>query len=197
MKISVVDYGMGNIRSVTNALRFLGAEPFVVDDPVDLEDGKIIIPGVGAFGDAMDSLRPFLPRLEEAFDAGIPILGICLGMQVFFETSDESPDVSGLGFLKGKVTRPATKLNLPHIGWNSIDIRKRSCPLFDDVKNGFVYYAHSYHVVPDDVDVVVAASDYGAEITASIWRGNVFGTQFHPEKSGKLGLRILQNFLEA
>ncbi len=195
MKVSIVDYGMGNIKSVSNALDFLDAEPLIASEPEDIEGDHIIIPGVGAFGDAMESFEPFLPRINRSIDSGVPILGICLGMQLFFETSEESPDTKGISALKGRVTRPLTDLRLPQIGWNSIEVRKDDCRLFDGIDDGYVYYAHSYHVETRE-DVVAATSDYGIEITASVWRDNLYGTQFHPEKSGKLGLKILKNFLE-
>lgn len=194
-KVSIVDYGMGNIRSVSNAVKILGAEARVSSSPDDLDAKKIIIPGVGAFGDAMKNLDPFLPNILEALESNIPILGICLGMQVFFENSEESPKTEGFSILKGRVTKIKTELNLPHIGWNSLDIKKDFCPLFRNLRGGYVYFAHSYYVRPKK-DIVVATSEYGTEITASIWKENIFGTQFHPEKSGKLGLKILQNFLE-
>ncbi len=181
-RVSIIDYGMGNIQSVRNALEFLGVEPVVVNDIKDIDIGrKTIIPGVGAFGDAMKNIQP-------------PMLGICLGMQLFFETSEESDDEKGIAALEGKVVKPNTSQKLPQIGWNSLDIRKKNCPLFDGIENGYVYYAHSFHVDPDE-DVIAATSDYGEEITASVWKDNIFGTQFHPEKSGKVGLKILKNFL--
>lgn len=195
-EISIIDYGMGNIKSVKNAFRFLGSETSVVDCVENLNtDQKIIIPGVGAFGDAMENLRGFIPKIKETIENGKPILGICLGMQVFFDESQEFEGIEGIGILNGKVTKIRTELQLPHIGWNSLDIRNRKAPLFDEIDGGYVYYAHSYHCKPEE-RIVVATSEYGEEITASVWEENVFGTQFHPEKSGKLGLRILKNFTE-
>lgn len=195
MTVSIIDYGMGNMQSVYNALRYLGATPRILDDPGNLKDDKIIIPGVGAFGDAMKNLEEFLPRINEAIDSDTPILGICLGMQVLFEGSEEAPETTGLEALKGKVTKIETNLKLPHIGWNSLNIKKRSCPLFEKIEDGYFYFVHSYQVQPQR-EVLAATSDYGAEIAASVWKENIFGTQFHPEKSGKLGLKLIKNFLE-
>ncbi len=195
MKVCIIDYGMGNIKSVSNALDFLGFEYKIINHPGDNIEEKIIIPGVGAFGDAMKNFEPFLSKIREAIDSGIPILGICLGMQLFFENSEESGEINGISALKGCVTRPKTNLILPHMGWNSLKIHKPDCPLFEGIDNGYVYYAHSYHVDAER-EVVAATSNYGSKIIASIWEDNIYGTQFHPEKSGEVGLKILKNFLE-
>lgn len=195
-QINVIDYGMGNIKSVKNAFNFLGVETKVVRSPKDLDTSKrLIIPGVGAFGDAMRNLEEFVPVIEETIENGESVLGICLGMQVLFEESEEFERVEGLGVLKGKVTKIDTELQLPHIGWNSLNIRNDGGPLFDGIDDGYVYYVHSYHCESEE-SVVMATSEYGEEITASVWEENLFGTQFHPEKSGKLGLKILKNFTE-
>lgn len=192
MDVSIIDYGMGNIRSVSNAIDYLGQEPEVVRTPEELDGEKIIIPGVGSFGDAMKSLGPFIQKIDELLESQRPLLGICLGMQVLYESSEESPGVEGLSLLGGKVTRVDTDLRLPLIGWNNLKVGKDS-PLFEGIENGHVYYVHSYH--PENSKARIATSDYGAEITANAQKGKGFGTQFHPEKSGKLGLKILDNFL--
>ena len=186
---------MGNIRSVYNALKYLGAEPEIAKAPSEVCGEKIVIPGVGAFEDGMNNLRPFIPKIDEFLASGLPLLGICLGMQMLFEGSEESPLVKGTGLMKGKVEKIRTKLKLPHIGWNSLEIRKKTCPLFMDIDEGFAYFLHSYHAAPED-DVVAATTSYGCEIVACVWKDGVFGTQFHPEKSGDLGLKILKNFLK-
>ncbi|MDH5437825.1 MAG: imidazole glycerol phosphate synthase subunit HisH [Candidatus Bathyarchaeota archaeon] len=186
---------MGNIKSVCNALKYLGAKPVIAKSPSDVKGEKIIIPGVGAFGKGMNNLKPFIPKIRETLTSSIPLLGICLGLEMFFEGSEESPRTKGLELMKGKVIRIGTKLRLPHIGWNSLEIRKRACPLFQDIDNGYAYFIHSYHALPEE-DVLAATTNYGCKINASVWKENIFGTQFHPEKSGALGLQVLKNFLE-
>lgn len=195
IKIAIINYKMGNIKSVYNALRYLDMEPIIAKTPSEVRGEKIIIPGVGAFGEGMKNLKPFIPRINECLASDMPLLGICLGLQVFFEGSEEFPGEKGLGLMKGRVAKIRTGLNLPHIGWNSLEIKKVTCPLFKGIKNGFVYFAHSYQALPEE-DVVAATTSYGCEITASVWKDNIFGTQFHPEKSGPTGLRMLKNFLE-
>ncbi len=186
---------MGNIRSVINALKYLKAEVKVTDALSEISYDKIVVPGVGSFGDGMRNLRPHVQEVKEAVDFDTPLLGICIGMQAFFEDSEESPWIHGMGLMKGMVEKMDTGLKLPHIGWNTLKIKKRDCPLFKNIDGGHVYFVHSYHPIPQE-DVVAATSNYGCEIAASVWKDNVFGTQFHPEKSGVLGLRILKNFLD-
>ena len=194
MELAIIDYGMGNIKSVCNAFRFLGAEPTVVRKPSALAAEKIVIPGVGAFGDGARNIAPFVPRIKGAVASRTPVLGICLGMHLLFEGSEESPGAGGIGILKGRVVRLRTRQRLPHIGWNSIRIRKE-CPLFRGVNGEFMYFVHSYHPRPEE-NITVATARYGCVVTAGICSGNVYGTQFHPEKSGEAGLRVLKNFLE-
>jgi len=194
IKITIVDYGMGNLRSVYNAIKFLGGEPILVSSPDELNDGKIIIPGVGAFGDGMKNFTQFVPKISEAISSGAPVLGICLGLHMLFEKSEESPDVRGIGAIKGEIIKIRTKLKLPHMGWNFLNVQKKSCPLFKGIGEGYAYFVHSYHAWPK-VDVVAATTDYGEKVTAAIWDENIFGTQFHPEKSGAYGLKILKNFM--
>jgi len=186
---------MGNIKSVYNALKHLGAKPIIANTPSEVKAEKILIPGVGAFGKGMNNLKPFIPKIKDALASDIPLLGICLGLQMFFEGSEESSATRGLGLMEGRVVKIGTKLRLPHIGWNSLQVRKKACPLFKGIDEGYAYFAHSYHALPEE-DVVAATTSYGCEINASVWKKNVFGTQFHPEKSGALGLQILKNFLE-
>jgi len=185
---------MGNIKSVYNAFKHLGAEPIVAKKPTEIDGDRIVLPGVGAFANGIKNLEPFIPRIKEASSKS-PLLGICLGMQVFFESSEEPPSMEGMKLLRGKVVRVQTGLKLPHIGWNLLKVTRSNCPLFRGIDNGYVYFTHSYHAVPEE-DVVTAVVDYGCTITAAVWKNNIFGTQFHPEKSGAIGLKILRNFLE-
>lgn len=199
--IALIDYDAGNMRSVEKALIYLGEKPIVTRDREKiLSADRIILPGVGSFGDAMENLEKFgLPDiLKEAVDSGIPLLGICLGMQVLFEESEESKGVKGLGFLKGKILRIPAKdgLKIPHMGWNSLEY-PREGRLFQDIpEHSYVYFVHSYYLKAEDEDIVTATADYGVKIHASVERGNIFGCQFHPEKSGEIGLQILKNFVE-
>lgn len=194
-KVNVIDYGMGNLKSIYNAFKHLGTEPVLVNTPTKVDTSKkIVVPGVGAFGKGMNNLRTFTPKIKEAVSLDTPLLGICLGMQAFFKGSEESPRVKGMEIMKGKVVRIPTKLKLPSIGWNRLEIKKRTCPLFEGVGGGYVYFVHSYHASPEE-DVVAATTEYGGKVTASVWKNNIFGVQFHPEKSGSVGLKILENFL--
>lgn len=202
--IAVVDYGMGNLRSVEKAIQHVGGKAQIVRTPDEISRaGKIVLPGVGAFSDAIAQLgRLHLvgPLIESARD-GTPFLGICLGLQLMFDVSGEDGEHTGLGIFSGRVRRfrfgddDARSLRIPHMGWNRIR-PKRRCPLFAGIENGeYMYFAHSYHVVPTDESIVAATTEYGYEFASAVRRGNVFGTQFHPEKSHAAGLTILRNFV--
>lgn len=196
--IGIVDYGVGNLMSVSNALSFLGLESRITCDVDDLErSNAIILPGVGAFPDAADKLRAQgLDRLIVAQSEKKPILGICLGMQLLFERGEEVRPCQGLGFVKGSVEKIPTELKLPHIGWNSLTFPNQS-PLFAGIDAGaYVYFVHSFCGKAEDPSQVIAVTDYGAPVVAAVQSGNVFGTQFHPEKSGEVGLAMLKNFGE-
>jgi glutamine amidotransferase len=194
MDLAIIDYGMGNIKSVYNAFRCVGVEPALVKKPSALKADKIIIPGVGAFGDGMKNLAPFVPKLTKAIGSGVPVLGICLGLHMFFEGSEESPGVRGMDVIRGEVVKIRTRMRLPHIGWNSIKIKKKGCPLFKGLNWNYMYFVHSYHALPTE-DAIAATTHYGREITAAVWKNSIYGTQFHPEKSGEAGLKLLENFL--
>ena len=200
--IAIVDYGVGNLFSLCSSLRFLGLESCVSADPAVLcAADKLILPGVGAFGDAAEKLRKSgLDRvvLEEA-GRGKPLLGICLGMQLLFETSEEYGVHRGLGLLRGRVVgmegRLPETLKIPHIGWNALHITRPS-PLLREIKEGeCVYFVHSFYA-EDCGDSLIATAEYGRELTAAVQKENVMGCQFHPEKSGDVGLRILRAFSE-
>ena len=197
--IAIINYEMGNLRSVEKALESLGYPSVITDDPeVIAQADKLILPGVGAYADAVAALRErhLIEPIRAAVTAGKPTLGICLGMQLLFETSYEDGEHHGLAILPGKVVKfdvPA-EYKVPHMGWNQIQPAKDS-PLYAGIDPGsYFYFVHSYYVVPDDPSVVATTTDYPAPFCSSIERGNLFATQFHPEKSQKLGLKLLGNF---
>lgn len=195
--IAIIDYGMGNLRSVQKALEFIGASAQITDAPdVIARADHVILPGVGAFGDAMTALRSKgLDRaLLDAAGAGKPVLGICLGMQMLFEHSEENGHFDGLGLLPGTITRfsPKEGLKIPHMGWNTLHTRK--CVLFEAEENPCVYFVHSYCMAETSPDWTTATCDYGQTFTAAVQRGSVMATQFHPEKSGDAGLNMLRRF---
>lgn len=199
--IAIVDYGMGNTGSVKNALLFLGAEAVISRNPDDLHRAThLILPGVGAFGDGMKKLADFgLVRIleEEVLVKKKPILGICLGMQLFADIGEEGGIHKGLGWISGRTRRfqiDEKKFRLPHIGWNDVEIRAGSA-LFEGVAPTVFYFVHGYVIEPSDSSAVVAACDYGEVFPAAIEKGNIFGAQFHPEKSQKAGLAVLKNFI--
>lgn len=199
--IGIIDYGAGNIRSVEKALVKLGEAPVVSADPeIILKADKVILPGVGSFGSAMERLNKagMSEAIREVAKAGTPFLGICLGLQLLFESSEESPGVCGLGVLKGKIVRipDAAGLKIPHMGWNSLDVNKKSRILGHLQGEPYVYFVHSYYLQAADENDVAAATNYGVKIHAAAERDNVFATQFHPEKSSDTGLSILKKFIE-
>ncbi|MFD2614021.1 imidazole glycerol phosphate synthase subunit HisH [Paenibacillus gansuensis] len=196
--IAIIDYGMGNLHSVSKAVERLGFEALVTSDEKEIlaADGAIL-PGVGAFGDAMENLR--VTGLEETVRkyaaSGKPLLGICLGMQLLFDRSEEYGDHRGLGLLPGSVVRFQGSYKVPHMGWNRLEA-KRGSALLEGTGNGHVYFVHSYHVLPDREEDLLAVTDYHQPVSAVVGRDNVYGMQFHPEKSGEAGMRLLRNFLE-
>lgn len=195
--VAIIDYGAGNLHSVKNALDFLGADSEITGDGDKiLAADRVILPGVGAFGDAMASLRRsgLKDVIRQCTDGSRPFLGICLGLQLLFESSEESPGAEGLGVFGGTVKRiPDRGLKIPHMGWNNISLTKTSRILPDD--KPFVYFVHSYYIQASEPDSVSAYTEYGERLDIAIERGNVFATQFHPEKSGAVGLEILKKFL--
>lgn len=199
--IAIVDYDAGNIKSVEKALQFLGQEPVVTRDKETLlQAEKVIVPGVGAFGDAMGKMHQYglVEVLREIAAKATPLLGICLGLQLFFESSEETPGVEGLGLLPGKIVRIPDKegFKIPHMGWNSIQINPASRLLKGIEEGAYVYFVHSYYLQAENEADVAATTDYVVNIHAAAEHENIFATQFHPEKSGEIGLRILKNFIE-
>jgi len=195
-RIAIIDYGVGNLRSVSNALRYLGCESVITADPRELERaGAVILPGVGAFPDAADKLRA--PGLDKAvLEQGQkkPVLGICLGMQLLLERGEEVRPCPGLGVIRGVCAKIPTSKKLPQIGWNTLTFSHDS-PLFRGLDQGAsVYFVHSFSAQETDGAQVIATTDYGVPVTAAVQNGNFFGCQFHPEKSGEVGLQILRNF---
>lgn len=199
--LAVIDYGAGNLRSVLHALKHLGAQDMqLVQDPAQLRGAdKIILPGVGAFGAGMAQMRAqkLVTPLKAALDAGIPYLGICVGMQMLYEVGEEMGEHLGMGILGGRVRRfphfPDRKV--PHMGWNQLNIRAESGLLDGLDESSYTYFVHSYYCAPSDDDTIIGSVDYGIEFAAIVQRDNIFGVQFHPEKSQSTGLRILSNFL--
>ena len=190
--IAIVDYGAGNLHSVKNALDFIGAESVVTSSADVIADAdKVILPGVGAFGDAMARLNEssLVDAVKRAIADGKPFLGICLGLHMLFEESEESAGVRGLGVFKGKIVKiPDTGLKIPHMGWNSIDAVKDSRILKGIGDEPYVYFVHSYYIKPEDRGIVSAYTEYGARLAIAVEKDNVFAVQFHPEKSGDVGI---------
>ena len=195
---AIVDYGVGNLKSVSNAMAYIGYETRITSDPGDLERaGAIILPGVGAFPDAADKLRDTgLDQVLAAQAGRKPILGICLGMQLLFDRGEEGRECEGLYLVSGSVKRIETELKLPHIGWNSLSFQNNS-PLFRGLDDGaYVYFVHSFCGCADNEEDVIARTQYGPSVVAAVAHNGVYGCQFHPEKSGEVGLQILRNFGE-
>lgn len=199
--IAIIDYDAGNIKSVERALQKLGQEVVVTRDAkAILSADKVILPGVGAFGDAMENLRRYhLDKvIYQVVERDIPFLGICMGLQLLFEKSDESKGVEGLGILEGEICRipDCEGLKIPHMGWNSLHLQNNG-RLFKDIdEDAYVYFVHSYYLKAKDEKIVKATTEYSTHIHASVEKGNVFACQFHPEKSSDVGLQILKNFVE-
>ena len=197
--IAIIDYGVGNLFSVEKAFAKLGAEVLVTDDAAVIERAdKIVLPGVGAFGDCMENLTRsgLIPAIRQAIAAGKPLLGICVGLQILFEGSDESPGAAGLGVFSGQVKKiVAPGLKIPHMGWNSITVNKNSRILKNIGSEPYVYFVHSYYVNAEDESIISAYTEYGQKLDIAVEKDNVFATQFHPEKSGETGMTILKNFI--
>ncbi|NBJ91611.1 imidazole glycerol phosphate synthase subunit HisH [Parablautia muri] len=196
---AIIDYDAGNIKSVEKALLSLGEDAVITRDrEVILKADRVILPGVGAFGDAMEKLHFYdlVEVIHEVSYRGIPFLGICLGLQLMFNRSEESPGVKGLGLLEGEILRIPEEagIKIPHIGWNSLEFPNRG-RLFQGIQDFYVYFVHSYYLKAKEADIVMATTEYGTLIHAAVEKGNLFACQFHPEKSSDTGLKILKNFI--
>jgi glutamine amidotransferase len=202
MKIAIIDYGMGNIHSVAKALQVCGVEPVITNKKSQLIlADKIILPGVGAFDDAMGELKKLdlISVIQEQINCKKPFLGICLGMQLLLESSQEAKINPGLGILKGRVVKfsPGHGLKIPHMGWNDCKVVEKDCVLLSGISgNGQVYFCHSYYPQPSDKSIIAATSQYGVEFGCVLHKNNVYGVQFHPEKSQVMGLKIIKNFVQ-
>ncbi|MFH1413495.1 MAG: imidazole glycerol phosphate synthase subunit HisH [Candidatus Omnitrophota bacterium] len=200
--IAVIDYGMGNIHSVNKALGLYGAKTIVTNKVEDIKSAqKLVLPGVGAFDDAKGELerRGLIDILLEQVRSKKPFLGICLGMQLLFDQSEEAKTSKGLGLIKGSVRKFEAKAGrkVPHMGWNQLSHLKKDCPLLRDVKeNAYVYFCHSYYPAPSENNLVAATTDYGTDFASLVWKEKLFGVQFHPEKSQAVGLKIIENFVK-
>ena len=216
-KIGIIDYGMGNLGSVSNACKFLGLDAEIISASQQMDSCRaIILPGVGAFGDCMAHLTEhgFVAPIKKWISDGNPFMGICLGLQALFQTSEETPGVEGLSIFKGSVKRfsfdgagsparptnaqagmPAPQLKIPQIGWNAVNQKNPDCPMFAGVNNGaYFYFVHSFYVAPEDQSIVAGETGYGIKYCSAVWKDNVFAVQFHPEKSQAAGLQMLKNF---
>ena len=196
--IAIINYGMGNLRSVQAGLEHVGQKAFVTDDPEKImESPAVVLPGVGAFADAIGRLEEtgLGDAFRKAVQSGKPCLGICLGLQLLFSESEEGGLYRGLDIIPGRVIRFSNQLKVPHMGWNQLNIKKPDLPIFREIPDdSYMYFVHSYYVQPEDTNVIATTTDYGIDFTSMIAKDNLFATQFHPEKSQKIGLQILRNF---
>lgn len=193
--ITIIDYKCGNLRSISNGFRKLGYDVEVTDDNEKISDAKLLVlPGVGSFGSAMGNVNSFKNLIYEHINEDKPFLGICLGLQLLLSNSEESPNVRGLDIFEGKVIKLPEGRKIPHMGWNQLKLNKK-CPILEGADKEYFYFVHSFHACPDDEDIVSATTNYGFDLTAALSSNNAFATQFHPEKSGVQGLKILKNFV--
>ena len=195
--IAIIDYGMGNLRSVEKGFQKVGIDAVVITNPQAIDNAQaVVLPGVGAFRDCMRNLEQMsmTEPIVKSIQKGKPFLGICLGLQVLFTESEEFGICKGIGVLKGRVVKFQTGLKVPHMGWNNVKIVQRP-PIFDGIHDeSFFYFVHSFYVVPQDINVIATTTDYGVTFTSMVWKENIFATQFHPEKSQEIGLMVLKNF---
>ena len=192
--ITIIDYKSGNLKSISNGFKKIGADYQITDDKEIIANSDyLVLPGVGAFGSAMENLKEFEDVINEHVNEDKPFLGICLGQQVLMSSSDESPGVKGLDLFKGHAEILSGDVKIPHMGWNKLKVCNDS-PILEGIDGEYFYFVHSYHVVPDDESIIAGVCEYGGDVVASLSENNLFSTQFHPEKSGVAGLKILKNF---
>lgn len=198
--IVIVDYGMGNLRSVQKAFEAGGARPRISSSAKDIEKAeRLVVPGVGAFTHAMKELRSrkLIEPIRDKVRSGAPYLGLCLGLQLLFSESEEGERMRGLDLIPGRVVRFRGKLKIPHMGWNTLDVKKKSCPMLKGIDGkDYFYFVHSYYGVPEQRSSTLATTAYGKDFCSAVWQDNIFATQFHPEKSQEAGLKIIKNFIQ-
>jgi glutamine amidotransferase len=194
----IFDYGVGNLLSLKTALEKVGLNASIGTCAADLKDAdSIALPGVGSFTASLERLNTVKDTLQTKIAGGTPLIGICLGMQLFFESSEEGPG-EGLAFFKGRVQQLPSTVKVPHMGWNTLNLAAKPSPLFDGIpEETYVYFVHSLYPAPKDQDIIIARTEYGTTFASAVAKGNIYGTQFHPEKSGDVGLKILKNFAKA
>lgn len=194
--ITIIDYGSGNLRSISNGFLKIGIKTIITKDPEIISDSDfLVLPGVGSFGSAMKNIFPFKNVIIEHINNDKPFLGVCLGLQILLSKSQESPNIKGLDIFKGEVKKIPKGLKIPHMGWNNLKTSTSNCSILNEANNKYFYFVHSYQAIPDNSSVIAATTDYGSNITAVLHENNTFATQFHPEKSGIQGLKILKNFV--
>ena len=192
--ITIIDYKSGNLKSISNGFKKIGVDYQITDDKEIIADSDyLVLPGVGAFGSAMENLKPFEDVINEHVADDRPFLGICLGQQVLMGSSEESPGIEGLNLFRGHVEKLPEGVKIPHMGWNKLKVTNDS-KILEGIDGEYFYFVHSYHVIPDDDEIIAGVCEYGGDVVASLSENNLFSTQFHPEKSGKSGLKILKNF---
>jgi glutamine amidotransferase len=198
VKVAIIDYGVGNVKSVERGFTKVGAEVVITSDPTEIHEADgLILPGDGAFEAAINNIQPMVDLIFEETNSGKPLLGICIGYQLLFSASEENGYFMGLDVFKGTVIHfPPMELKVPHMGWNSLQIKQPDHPLYRDIpQDSYVYFVHSYFGNAENVDDVLTTTEYGIEFPSSVGKGNIFATQFHPEKSGTVGLQLLSNFV--
>jgi imidazole glycerol-phosphate synthase subunit HisH len=200
--ITIIDYGSGNLRSISNGFSNINVKSTITNEPEKIAEAEyLVLPGVGAFGQIMKSIEPYKKVITEHIEAGKPFLGVCLGLQALLSSSEETPGVKGLNIFKGEVKKLPKEngLKIPHMGWNRLDMtlceRNKTCSIIDGIDKDYFYFVHSYYASPKDEEVIAGTAEYGFDVTAVLHENNVFATQFHPEKSGISGLKMLKNFV--